>query len=382
MSISLSLPRNLPPINLIFFLKNNAQTYNSLHLAADDLRFLHFGTSSEVLDHLSGPHSGLVGRRHLCSIPATAESDVASSAIILTSKISPGVAVDEDSLIYDSTLTGNIRIGSQSIVVGVNFQAVDRESFFILPSRHCLWEVPLLGSTGRVLLFCGVHDNPKAQLNAGGTFCGRPWSKILSDLGIQQNDLWPSFSKMKEASLWNAKIFAVRSSYSEMLGLATWLMGSGGVDFDKLSLWRKSNRISLEELHVCIDFQLLCMGSMNHQADLAAEIVRASISHGLVGRNLNQLCAVILQDETAGVGICRNFLSLTPSLLTQSSSILPRSRALQVQVDLLAALGEEAAATTASQKVWSVIAEETAFAVKYNCKGKREKEGKTFPCFA
>ena len=37
---------------------------------AYDLLFLHFGTSSEVLDHLSGVGSELVDQRHLCSVPA------------------------------------------------------------------------------------------------------------------------------------------------------------------------------------------------------------------------------------------------------------------------------------------------------------------------
>ncbi|PSS03922.1 Fucose-1-phosphate guanylyltransferase [Actinidia chinensis var. chinensis] len=92
---------------------------------AYDFSFLHFGTSSEVLDHLSGASSELVGRRHLCSIPATTVSDIAASAIILSSKIAPGVSIGEDSLIYDSSILGGVQIGSQSIVVGVNMPIVD-----------------------------------------------------------------------------------------------------------------------------------------------------------------------------------------------------------------------------------------------------------------
>lgn len=349
-------------------------------LVADDLKFLHFGTSSEVLDHLNGPDSGLVGRRHLCSIPATTVCDIAASAIILSSKISPGVAVGEDSLVYDSSLSGNIQIGSQSIVVGVNMEAdsgykpAGNLLHFILPNRHCLWEVPLVGHTGRVVIFCGLHDNPKDPFTGGGTFCGKPWRKILLELGIREKDLWP-FSGMNEASLWNAKVFPIRS-YFEMLGLAMWLMGSGGGsggggDGSMLSLWRDSHRISLEELHRSVDFPLLCMGSINHQANLAAEISKACINYGLLGRNLSQLCTEILQNEIAGVGICRDFLSLCPALQDQSSSVLPRSRAYQVQVDLLRACGEEGAASTVEQKVWAAVADETASAVKYGFGGKK-----------
>ncbi|CAA7391913.1 unnamed protein product [Spirodela intermedia] len=336
-----------------------------------NLKFLHFGTSSEVLDHLNGSYSRLVGRRHLCSVPATTVCDIAASATILSSKISPGVAVSEDSLVYDSSLSGNIQIGSQAIVVGVNIEVdsgynnpVGSLPHFILPDRHCLWEVPLVGHTGRVVIFCGLHDNPKAPFTGGGTFCGKPWRKILLELGIHEKDLWP-FSGVNEPSLWNAKVFPIQP-YFKMLGLAMWLMDLGGSgDGSMLSLWRDSHRISLEELHRSVDFPLLCMGSSNHQANLAAEISKACINYGLLGRNLSQLCTEILQNEIAGVGICRDFLSLCPTLQDQSPSVLPRSRAYQVQVDLLRACGEEGAASTIEQKVWAAVADETASAVKY-----------------
>ncbi|MQL72465.1 hypothetical protein Taro_004809, partial [Colocasia esculenta] len=336
---------------------------------AHDLTFLHFGTSSEVLDHFSGSYSGLVGRRHLCSIPATTVCDIATSAIILSSKISPGVSVGEDSLVYDSSLSGNIQIGSQSIVVGVNIQGDSEYKLvgnlvrFILPDRHCLWEVPLIGHTGRVIIYCGLHDNPKSPFKGDGTFCGKPWRKVLYDLGIEEKDLWP-LSGTQEACLWNAKIFPIRS-YFEMVSLAMWLMSSSNHDDSILSMWRDSHRISLEELHLSIDFPLLCMGSSNHQANLAAEIAKACINYGLLGRNLSQLCEEILQNQIAGVEICKDFLALCPTLQAQSLGVLPRSRAYQVQVDLLRACGEEEAASTVEQKVWAAVANETASAVKY-----------------
>uniref|UniRef100_A0A1D1XL93 Bifunctional fucokinase/fucose pyrophosphorylase n=1 Tax=Anthurium amnicola TaxID=1678845 RepID=A0A1D1XL93_9ARAE len=355
---------------------------------AHDLTFLHFGTSSEVMDHLSGSDSVLVGRRHLCSIPATTVCDIAASAIILSSKISPGISVGEDSLVYDSSLSGNIQIGSQSIVVGVNIQGDSEYKLvgnlvrFILPDRHCLWEVPLVGHTGRVIIYCGLHDNPKSPFTQDGTFCGKPWRKVLYDLGIQEKDLW-TFSGTQEACLWNAKIFSIRS-YFEMLSLAMWFMGSSSPDESMLSMWRDSPRISLEELHRSVDFPLLCMGSINHQANLAAEIAKACINYGILGRNLSQLCEEILQNEIAGIEICKDFLALCPTLQAQDPAVLPRSRAYQVQVDLLRACGEEEAASMVEQKVWAEVANETASAVKYGfggpaCKSSIAKGGYSIP---
>ncbi|XP_042505156.1 bifunctional fucokinase/fucose pyrophosphorylase isoform X1 [Macadamia integrifolia] len=335
---------------------------------AYDLSFLHFGTSSEVLDHL-GSGSGLVGRRHLCSIPATTESDIAASAIILSSKISPGVSVGEESLIYDSSLSGGIQIGSHCIIVGVNIPRGIKDLSmgdlfrFMLPDRHCLWEVPLVGRTEKVIVYCGLHDNPKVSLS-NGTFCGIPWKNVLQDLAIQESDVWNS-SGMQEKCLWNAKIFPILP-YFEMLSLGTWLMGlSNQENKSMLPLWRSSHRISLEELHRSIDFPHLCLGSSNHQADLAAGIAKACINYGLLGRNLFQLCEEILQNEVSGVKICNEFLALCSSTQAQNTRSLPKSRAYQVQVDLLRACGEEMRACSLERDVWGSVANETALAVKY-----------------
>ncbi|CAA0827194.1 Bifunctional fucokinase/fucose pyrophosphorylase, partial [Striga hermonthica] len=339
---------------------------------AYDLLFLHFGTSSEVLDHLNGSGSVLVGRRHLCSIPATTVSDIAASAIIISSTVSPGVSIGDESLVYDSSISTNSQIGSQSIVVGVNvpktLNDVSEKSFrFILPDRHCLWEVPLSGRGERVIVYCGLHDNPKSPL-MNGTFCGKPWKKVLGDLGIRDDDLWGATRDSNDKCLWNAKLFPV-VSYFNMLQLATWLMGlSDKENIQLLHLWRRSNRISLEELHRSIDFSKMWLSSTNHQADLAAGVVAACLKFGLLGRNLSQMCQEILQKEGTGVEVCREFLYMCPDLQAQNSQILPRSRAHQVHLDLLRACNEEQMAAKMEHKVWAAVADETATAVRYGFK--------------
>lgn len=345
---------------------------------AYDLLFLHFGTSSEVLDHLNGTGSALVGRRHLCSIPATTVSDIAASAIIISSKIAPGVSIGEESLVYDSSILTSVQIGSQSIIVGVNVPEIQHtlsgNSFkFMLPDRHCLWEVPLLGRTERIIVYCGLHDNPKNSLSKDGTFCGRPWKKVLADLGIQDTDLW-GIKESNDMCLWNAKIFPVLT-YPKMLQLATWLMGlSNQHDEYLLNLWKRSDRISLEELHRSIDFSNMWTGSTNHQADLAAGIVAACLNFGLLGRNLSQLCQEILQKEATGVEICKEFLSRCPNLQAQNPQILPKSRAHQVHLDLLQVCDEKEMAAEMEHKVWAAVADETASAVRY---GFEEHEAST-----
>ncbi|KAK9758096.1 hypothetical protein RND81_01G206500 [Saponaria officinalis] len=339
---------------------------------ADELLFLHFGTSSEVLDHLSGTDSGLVGRRHLCSIPATTASDIAASAIVLSSKIAPGVSIGDDSMIYDSSIASGIQIGTLCIVLGMNIPGTFDEEVkdplrFMLPDRHCIWEVPLAGCSDRVIVYCGLHDNPKTSVSKDGTFCGRPWKKVLRDLHINENDLW-SLTGVNEKCLWNARIFPVLP-YFEMLQLASWLMGSTDHKNDTmLLLWRNSPRVSLEVLHRSIDFQKMCSGSNNHQAELAAGIVRACINFGLLGRNLFQLCQEVMQMEVSGAEICKDFLAICLSLQVHNSKMVPKSRAYQVKVDLVRTCRDETVADELEGKVWAAVADETASAVRYGFK--------------
>ncbi|XP_051145583.1 bifunctional fucokinase/fucose pyrophosphorylase isoform X2 [Andrographis paniculata] len=338
---------------------------------ANDLLFLHFGTSSEVLDHLNGTGSDLVGRRHLCSIPATTASDIAASAIIVSSKIAEGVSIGEESLVYDSSILTGVQIGSQSIVVGINMPETDSMVFgssfrFILPDRHCLWEVPLVEYTERIIVYCGLHDNPKISHSNDGTFCGKPWKKVIGDLGIHDADLWGT-KESKDKCLWNAKIFPVLP-YSKMLQVATWVMGLCKQDENLLHLWKESDRMSLEELHKSIDFSKMWSGSTNHQADLAAGIVSACLNFGLLGRNLSQLCQEILQKETNGIEICKGFLPLCTKHQTQNPHILPKSRAHQVHLDLLRLCDQEHVNSEIELKVWNAVADETATAVRYGFK--------------
>ncbi|XP_022975550.1 bifunctional fucokinase/fucose pyrophosphorylase-like isoform X2 [Cucurbita maxima] len=344
---------------------------------AYDLLFLHFGTSSEVLDHLSGEKSELIGRRHLCSIPATTASDIAASVVILSSKIGPEVSVGEDSLIYDSSISAGVQIGSQCIVVSVNISGISNQlpgdAFrFMLPDRHCLWEVPLGGYTERVIVYCGLHDNPKMSVSKGGTFCGKPWKKVLQDLGIEESDLWAT-AGTQEKCLWNARIFPVLS-YFEMLTLAVWLMGLSYKKTEHLlRLWKSSHRVSLEELHKSINFLKMCTGSSNHQAELAAGIAKACIDFGMLGRNLSQLCEEIKQKELLGLETCKGFLDKCAEFHDQNIKVVPKSRVHQVQVDLLRACSEERAAQELEREVWAAVADETASAVRYGFKDLLDK---------
>jgi hypothetical protein len=60
---------------------------------------------------------------------------------------------------------------------------------------------------------------------------------------------------------------------------------------------------------------------------------------------------------------------MCPKVQEQNTNILPKSRAYQVQVDLLRACNDEKTAYELEHKVWDAVADETASAVRYGFKG-------------
>ncbi|KAL0428714.1 UNVERIFIED_CONTAM: Bifunctional fucokinase/fucose pyrophosphorylase [Sesamum radiatum] len=135
-----------------------------------------------------------------------------------------------------------------------------------------------------------------------------------------------------------------------------------------LCLWKRSGRISLEELHKSIDFSNMWLAPLITKQILQQGLLLLVLNFGLLGRNLSQLCREILQKEATGIEICKEFLSLCPNLLAQNPQILPKSRAHQVHLDLLRACSEEQMASEMEHKVWAAVANETALAVRYGFK--------------
>jgi fucokinase len=100
----------------------------------------------------------------------------------------------------------------------------------------------------------------------------------------------------------------------------------------------------LEELHRAIDYNQLCLDASKHQTSLAADVAKACINYGLLGRNLFQLCKEMLQED-ACLEVCKELLSFLPSHEDQYFGVLPQSRGYQVKMDLLQASGDTLSAS-------------------------------------
>ncbi|MCO5562811.1 hypothetical protein L7F22_016443 [Adiantum nelumboides] len=326
-----------------------------------NLHFLHFGTSVEVLSHLAKYIGNSRMQRTLALNIDDHLTQVATSAVIISSDISSMVNVGEQSLVYNCTFASDVWVGSKCIVLGIDVQ---EPVLLSVPDQHCLWEVPLLHSEFRVTLCCSIHDNPKVALSKLGTFCGKQWKDVFDELEVDESDVWPEKASPEEKNLWNAGLFPVVLP-GKGIAFAMWLMG---VHPDKKRLndeWRRCKRMNLAELHGAIDFQKLCNERKIHQAKICIRLAEASVRSGFLLQDLYELGSEIVEGLNTGREACKDLLSLCLG----SKSIVfkvPQSRVYQACVDLSNALEDSAAASTFEKNVWEAVASETAMAVGHN----------------
>jgi fucokinase len=216
-----------------------------VHHQADELTFIHFGSSSEVLQHFGDLWEGRFSRRIL----SEGGSAVSPSAVLCASLLHPSVSVGEGSIIYGCRLGSHINVGNRCVMVGVDTDAPS----FKLPDNTCLWQVPVIAGDGRsgtgvVSACCGVDDNPKLSRDSG-TFCNRSMDLWLAEHQVQDSDLWQG---EEERILWNARLFP-EGADSDGLSFASWMLGPGGQESDIRDAWLKSSRLSFASLSRQLD---------------------------------------------------------------------------------------------------------------------------------
>ncbi|KAI5082052.1 hypothetical protein GOP47_0001795 [Adiantum capillus-veneris] len=335
---------------------------------ARNLHFLHFGTSVEVLSHLAKYIGGNNMQRTLTLTADNQVTEVAPSAVIISSDISSMVYVGDQSLVCNCTLTNGVRVGSKCIVLGINLGTLSGEMqgplLLSVPDQHCLWEVPLLDSECRVTLCCSIHDNPKVALSKMGTFCGKQWKDVFDELGVDEEDIWPEKAFGEERKLWNASLFPVASP-GKGIAFAMWLMGTHP-EMSRLKVeWQRCKRMNLAELHGCIDFQKLCNERKVHQAKVCLRLAEASVRCGSLHQDLPKLCREIVEGLSSGREACKDLQSLYLDLNLDDFKV-PHSRVYQAGIDLSNASGDSAAVATYEKKVWEAVAAETAMAIGHN----------------
>lgn len=324
------------------------------HRCADDMVFLHFGTTAEILDHLGRPWFGGLTPRIL----AEDGPRISPDAILLETALHHDAQVGWGSLLYGCRLGAGATIGRRCVAVGVD----DGGETLQLPDHICLWQVPLAdtgGGPGVAHACCGVDDNP-GDAGASATFCNRDFALWMRQHGVTPEDLWSGDDKRV---LWFARLFPVQCAPAS-LQTAMWLVGPGdGAGADRLRAeWRASERIHLADLHRRADFA----GWMRQKDALRASLLLQTLSRSVEGaldRNVYELAR-----QLNAPGLRRRATSLADRRLGGDAvmeGLCPRSRRLQMRSDLLAAGGSADEARSAAAEAFSAVQDEVAAAVRY-----------------
>lgn len=314
------------------------------HHEADGLAFVHFGSSAEVLQHVSHDWEGRLSRRVLAECGANVET----TACVCASEVAGDAVVGPGSFVYASRLGTRTRVGGRCVVVGV--EAGDAPCH--VPDNACLWQVPVVGDGGRrctVSVCCGVDDNPKDSW-LKGTFCGRDLRLWADQHGVAPEDLWAGG---EARSLWTARLFPVTE---RSLEAALWMLGAGARDGSVREHWRTSRRLSFSELHAVADTDEL----MRRQDDVVQSLVTRAVLRTIDGGLERNVEALGLQVRA---GASRNELAGFAGQMRPGVR-MPESRRLQMGADLLHAAGREAESASCAAAAFRAVQDEVTAAVR------------------
>ncbi|MCX7818033.1 MAG: hypothetical protein N2652_02310 [Kiritimatiellae bacterium] len=324
------------------------------HRRADELVFLHFGTTAEILDHFSGTWSGAL----LTRVLADDGPRISPDARLYVSTVHSDAQVGWGSLVYGCRLGPHAAIGRRCVAVGVD----DGGEAWTLPDHTAVWQVPLKpegGGARVVTVVCGTDDHPGAEA-AHATYCNRDLRWWLEEHEVRPEELWPAGTP---AQIWTARLFPVEEMPAS-LRFAMWLAGSGrGRVAERIRRdWRAAERISLAELHRRADYRAWSRQLAATEATLLLQTLGRAVESAL-DRNVHELAR-----RLPTVGLRTRALSLADQMLADDAPVAPlapRSRRLQMRADLALAGGSLEEARRAAEEAFAAVQAEVAEAVRY-----------------
>ncbi len=323
---------------------------------ADEMAFLHFGTTAEILAHFARPWFG-----ELLPRLASEEGPLASPAAHLyESRLAAGARVGWGSLIVGGRLADGVSIGHRCVVVGLD----EGGEALRLPDNHCLWQVPLRAAAGAspavAYVCCGVDDQPGAAFERA-TFCNQDFSRWIADHGLTPEDLWPAGAPR---TLWHARLFPALSAPAS-LQLTAWTIGDGRgpAAGRQRAAWRAARRLSLADLHAEADVEAW----QRRREELRADLLLRALNDSVAGALDRDLFALV--GQLRGEGLRARAVSLADRYLADDAlAVRPvsASRALQMRADLLAAGGQPDEAAAAAARAFAAVQDEVARAVRFH----------------
>ncbi len=209
--------------------------YSLKLLCLSPARFIHFGTTSELLKLVAqeiADYEFLDWKPQVLSTPGTRDYASYSAYVGRRAVVGKGAYL-ENSYVLDDT-----GVGEGSIVSNLKLRNVEVPAHVVLHG--------LMLADGRcVCRIYGVSDNPKATAEDGAAFLGTTLAELIDRYGIDPALLWEQGSH----DLWNALLYPVCDTMEEAVDrvLKLYALCTGEGDEEELARWLSAERVSLCE---------------------------------------------------------------------------------------------------------------------------------------
>ncbi len=192
-------------------------------------KFIHFGTTSEILRLMSSD----IAKYENLGWSRRVNSNVPNHSAGYLSIVSERATVGNDCYFEVSRVHSGVTVGNNVLLSHIEVKEGEVPSNVVL---HGLKQ-----QDGKfVARIYGVSDNPKLSLEDNASFCGVSLAEFLEKNSLSRKDLWDTC----DCTLWNAKLYPVcdtmEEAVSHALNLYNLCHGAG-----ELTLWKNAERKSL-----------------------------------------------------------------------------------------------------------------------------------------
>ena len=223
--------------------------------------FLHIGSTREILTSLVGPNAP--AHKFGVGIDWTARGllhqPTGNGHVLVLGGAVARVHIQQGCAILDRVAVGDVTLGGENVLVGISTPLP-----LTLPRGVSLFGVPV-EDVGDVYATCGLNDNFKTRLDAGGTLLDQPFADFCACKGISSAQV-----AQGDGTLWDARLWCVADG-SDPLALVRWMWE----DARAPQAWRDAERLTMREIVECADLEEI--------ASRRDEVARALITaHPLV----------------------------------------------------------------------------------------------------
>lgn len=218
--------------------------------------FLHIGSTREMLESLVGAQaSARAFGIAPASVPAAPASVSGAGELVALDSLLESVEVAQGRALVDSVATRSLTLAGDNLVVGV-----DLPQALALPRGVSLFGVPVQDDVS-ALVACGLDDDFKTRLDAGGTILGVAFADFAVKAGISAADCIEG-----DGTLWDARLWCAQGIEDTMSRIRWMWEGTRAPDE-----WRNAPRLTLRELVDNADLEAIA----DRRALVADQLMRA-----------------------------------------------------------------------------------------------------------